>query len=97
MTDRSPFARFVALVFSAVAAIGLLFANASAQTSATGRVQGRVFNPATGDFVRNAEIRLVGTNRVAYSEDGGYYQLDNVPVGNAALQVAFTEIGRAHV
>ncbi|WP_414663194.1 TonB-dependent receptor domain-containing protein [Horticoccus sp. 23ND18S-11] len=63
-----------------------------AQTApaAVGVVQGRVFNPATGEYVRNAEIRLQGTQRIAYSEEGGVYQLDNVPAGNATLQVTFS-------
>ena len=55
-----------------------------------GRVQGRVFNPATGAYVRDAEVRLTGTERVAYSAEGGYYQLDNVPAGSVSLQVSFT-------
>jgi iron complex outermembrane recepter protein len=57
--------------------------------SATGTVQGRVFNPSTGEYVRNAEIRVKGTERIAYSEEGGAYQLDNVPAGSATLEVTF--------
>ncbi len=67
-----------------------LISHASAQTPATGRVIGRIFNPSTGAYVRNAEIRLQGTERVAYSEEGGSYQLDNVPAGAATLQVSFS-------
>jgi hypothetical protein len=51
--------KIVGLAVAALAATLLC----SAQP-ATGRVQGRIFNPATGDFVRNAEVRLVGTERV---------------------------------
>ncbi len=40
--------------------------------------------------MRNAEIRVQGTEQVAYSEDGGVYQLSNVPVGPATLQVTFS-------
>ncbi|MEY2880503.1 MAG: hypothetical protein RLZZ15_2883 [Verrucomicrobiota bacterium] len=75
-----------ALRLALVLAVGALAAIAAD----TGRVQGRVFNPATGDYVRNAEIRLVGTDRVAYSEEGGFYQLDNVPAGAASLRVSFS-------
>jgi TonB-dependent receptor len=60
-----------------------------AQAPGTGRVQGRVFNPSTGEYVRNAEVRVQGSERIAYTEDGGAYQLDNVPAGNAVLQVTF--------
>ena len=64
-----------------------LLPNVLAQSTSTGRVVGRVFNPSTGEYVRNAEIRVQGTQNTAYSEEGGVYQLDNVPA----------EIGRAHV
>ena len=61
-----------------------------AQAPGTGSIQGRVFNPATGEYVRNAEIRLQGTDRVVYSEEGGSYRMDQVPAGSAALEVAFS-------
>ncbi len=73
----------------ACAFLALLVTTALAQAGA-GRVTGRVFNPAKGEYVRNAEIRVAGTERVAYSEEGGVYQLDNVPAGPATLQVAFS-------
>ncbi len=53
-----------------IALVSFLFAlgaGASAQTAATGRVTGRIFNPATGEYMRNAEIRLDGSERIAYS------------------------------
>ena len=42
-----------------------------AQSAATGTLSGRVFNPATGEFVRNAEVRVAGTDRLAYTGEGG--------------------------
>lgn len=80
----APFA-FVLGAFLFFAAVG----SSRAQSGGTGRVQGRVFNPATNEYVRNAEVRLQGTERIAYSEEGGVYQLDNVPAGTATLQVTF--------
>lgn len=70
-----------------LAAVGLHPA-VFAQSAATGRVVGRVFNPGTGEYVRNAEIRVQGTQNTVYSEEGGVYQLDNVPAGSATLEVA---------
>ena len=58
--------------------------------SATGTVTGRVFNPATGEYVRNAEIRVQGSAQSTFSEEGGVYQLDHVPAGSATLQVTFS-------
>jgi len=42
-----------------------------AQSAATGTLSGRVFNPATGEFVRNAEVRVAGTDRLTYTGKGG--------------------------
>ena len=43
---------------------------AAAQPAATGVVTGRVFNAATKGYVRNAEVRVEGTNVVAYLPKG---------------------------
>ena len=37
---------------------------AAAQTATDGRITGRIFNPATQQYVRNAEIRVQGTDLV---------------------------------
>lgn len=42
---------------------------------ATGTISGRVYNPATGEYIRNAEVRIQGTQISATTEDGGYYTL----------------------
>jgi iron complex outermembrane recepter protein len=55
-----------------------------------GAIQGRVFNPATGQYVRDAEIRLQGSDRVIYSDAGGEFRLTNVPPGQAVLTVTYT-------
>jgi hypothetical protein len=62
---------------------------APAQTASTGTITGRVLNPATNEYVRNAEVRVEGTNVVASTEDGGYYRLHNVPAGSATVVVTF--------
>ncbi len=63
---------------------------AFAQATATGRITGRVFNPATQQYVRNAEVRVVGSDTVAYSGDDGAYVLTGVVAGSVALTVTFT-------
>ena len=60
-----------------------------AQTAATGTIQGRVYNPVSKEYVRNAEIRLEGTSQVAYSENDGSFQFQNVPAGPAVIAVSF--------
>ena len=75
-------------------AVSCLLGSALAVTalaqSAAGKITGRVFNPVTQQYVRNAEIRVVGTDVVAYSGDDGAYALTNVPVGDVSLSVTFT-------
>jgi iron complex outermembrane receptor protein len=55
-----------------------------------GTIQGRVFNPVSKEYVRNAEVRLEGTDRIDYSENDGSFQFTNVPVGPATISVTFT-------
>src|SRR4051812_1464310 len=54
-----------------------------------GIISGRVFNPATNEYIRNAEIRVQGTNLVTNSGDGGYYELRNVPPGAAPVVASY--------
>lgn len=71
----------------------LLLANSafltSAQTPATGTVSGRVFNPRSGEYVRNAEVRVAGTNLQTVTGAGGTFRLGNVPAGLAELVVIY--------
>jgi iron complex outermembrane receptor protein len=94
MASNTPGYRFTLRTFAARAFGWLSFfaatLAASAQPIGTGTVQGRVFNPATGEYVRNAEIRVAGTERVTYSEEGGSYVLNNVPAGTATVSVSFS-------
>src|SRR5512147_2200162 len=80
-------AGFVLSWFGAV-----LFAQGAA---GTGVIRGRVFNPATQEYVRNAEVSVEGTNLVTYSTDDGSYVLTNVPAGDVSLTVTYTGYDRA--
>src|SRR3954469_10866174 len=60
------------------------------QSAATGAITGRVFNAATKEYVRNAEVRVDGTNIVAYTEDAGVYRLAGVPAGQANISVTYS-------
>jgi iron complex outermembrane receptor protein len=61
-----------------------------ASTVGAGVVRGRILNTATGEYVRNAEIRVQGTTIVAYSEDGGDFRLTGVPSGDVTVTVKYT-------
>lgn len=58
--------------------------------SATGVISGRVFHAGTKEYVRNAEVRVEGTNLVAFTEDAGFYRISGVPAGETMLTVSYT-------
>ena len=62
----------------------------SAQTPPTGTVQGRVYNPVLKEYVRNAEVRLEGTQQVAYTESDGSFQFPDVAGGQTTIVVTYT-------
>ena len=62
----------------------------SEQAIGSGVVRGRVLNTATGEYVRNAEIRVEGTQIVTYSEDGGDFRLTGVPTGEVTVVAKYT-------
>src|SRR4051794_14025951 len=77
---------FVALAFGWLASM----VSAVAQTAATGSVQGTVYNPSTKEFVRNAEVRLEGTNQMAYPANDGSFRFENAPAGQATVTVSYS-------
>ena len=72
--------RFLALLL-------LLIAPLTAADSTTGIVEGRVSNPATGEFFERARITVEGTSLEAFTDTSGFYRFASVPVGAA---IAFT-------
>ena len=87
--------RFFCLHFCAVALVTLWAAAVSvAQPVGTGTIMGRVFNPVTQEYVRNAEIQIEGANRATYSVEDGSYVLANVPAGQRTLIVTYTGYNR---
>jgi TonB-dependent receptor len=77
-----------------VAFVSTLCAQAPATT---GQITGRVFNPTTQEYVRNAEVAVEGTSIVAFSSADGSYALAGVPAGAVALTVTYTGYDRATV
>jgi iron complex outermembrane recepter protein len=64
-------------------------AAAQAPATGTGTITGRVSAPATNEFLRDAEVRVQGTEIVAITQPGGFYRLDNVPAGTVKVVVTF--------
>ena len=66
-----------------------------AQSPATGRIVGRIFNPVTQEYVRHAEVAVDGANLAVFSNDDGSYVLSNVPAGDVTVSVSYTGYDRA--
>jgi iron complex outermembrane receptor protein len=62
----------------------------SLHAQGTGTIQGRVFNPVSKEYVRNAEVRLESVQQVVFTENDGSFQFLNVPAGAAKITVTFT-------
>lgn len=77
--------RRLACTLLALGTVGL-----SAQTADRGTITGRVFNPATSEYVRDAEVSVEGAGITAVTEAGGYYRLRNVPAGEVNVIVNYT-------
>ncbi|WP_081609182.1 carboxypeptidase-like regulatory domain-containing protein [Novosphingobium nitrogenifigens] len=56
----------------------------------TGALRGRVLNSATGQYLRNAEVRVQGTDIVAYTGDDGSFLIPNAPQGEVTVVVRYT-------
>ncbi|MCK5911423.1 MAG: carboxypeptidase regulatory-like domain-containing protein, partial [Caulobacter sp.] len=61
----------------------------------SGSVRGRVLNTATGEYVRNAEIRVEGAPIVTYSEEDGDFRLAGVPSGDVTVKVKYAGLQEA--
>lgn len=57
---------------------------------ATGLLEGRVFNAASGTYVEGARIAIEGTALETFTDADGRFFLSAVPAGEARLRVAFT-------
>ncbi len=76
--------------FGAALLASVLVLSLQAQAPGPGRIVGRIYNPATQEYVRNAEIVVQGTNIVAFSGDDGSYVLSGIPAGEASVAVIYT-------
>lgn len=90
MMKRTALAGAVALALLASPELLAQQADGAAQAQQTGSLRGRILNTATGEYIRNAQIRVEGTQIVTYSEDGGIFRIAGVPAGQARVSVRYT-------
>ena len=62
----------------------------SAQSVATGTVEGRVLNLRNGEYLERARVTVEGTGLETFTDASGQYRLTNVPAGPARVRVFFT-------
>src|SRR5688572_14655052 len=80
---RLPGVAFIALALA-------LPLSVSGQGATTGVVEGRVQNSATGAYLANARVAMKGSNLVTFTDESGWYRLENVPGGQTTVRVFFT-------
>jgi len=92
--QRPPVSRRLTGWLFAFMGFAALAAMANAQTAT---ITGRVLNQATGDYLKYAQIQIVGSDKSAITEDGGTYTLTNVPAGEVKLTVSYTGLDTQEV
>ena len=60
-------------------------AQTPAATQATGTIEGRVFNPGTGEYLEFVRLTVEGTSRETFTDSAGEFRLVNVPAGPAKV------------
>ncbi|MEI6465941.1 MAG: TonB-dependent receptor [Verrucomicrobiota bacterium] len=76
--------------FSSFGVLPIVLAATLATAADTGTITGRVLNPATGDYVRNAEVTTRQGALIAISDENGTYTLRDVPAGTVTVEVSYT-------
>ncbi len=87
--DSSPVPR---CLFAWLAAALCLFVGTATRAAdpGTGTLEGRVANPASGDYLERARITLEGTGREAFTDTAGFYRFSGVPAGPVQVRAFFT-------
>jgi TonB-dependent receptor len=82
---------FASVLILQAALFLLIVARCPAQTpSATGSINGRVFSSGGDSSLENVRVTVEGTALEAFTDAGGTYRLDGVPVGPAQVKLFYT-------
>lgn len=63
---------------------------ASSASESAGTINGRVFNPASGEYIRNAQVTVHETGQSVVSEAGGTFRIWPVTPGRHTVTVTYT-------
>lgn len=78
-----------ALIIGLFFLAGPIVAPAAEADFARGTVEGRVFNAGTRNFLRGAEIGVVGSNLNTLTDELGRFTLANVPAGEVTVRAVY--------
>lgn len=59
--------------------------SSAASVAGTGFIEGRVFNPGTGEYLEFVRITVAGTSLETFTDSAGEFRLSNVPAGEVRL------------
>ncbi|MBI4623662.1 MAG: carboxypeptidase regulatory-like domain-containing protein [Verrucomicrobia bacterium] len=62
----------------------------SPANAATGAIEGRVFNPGTGEYLEKARVTVEGAGLETLTDSLGQYSFANVPAGEVRVKVFYT-------
>ena len=78
------------LAAGALILLGLVPGAPAQTTPATGLIEGRVLNAASGTYLEGARITIEGTALEAFTDPDGRYRLAGVPAGEVRVRVFYT-------
>ncbi|HEX2851730.1 MAG TPA: TonB-dependent receptor [Opitutaceae bacterium] len=78
------------LQFSAIVLLAVSLPARGQAPAPAGIVEGRVQNSATGKYLHNARVRVVGTDIEVFTNSAGEYRIAGIPPGQATLNVFYT-------
>lgn len=78
------------LCFFLVTLVPSILIGQDSPAAGAGTITGRVFNPATGEYVRNAQVRIEETGQSEISGPEGDFRFSAVPAGEYTLMVVYT-------
>ncbi len=85
---RGPCGWLLALIAACTCVLG-----AYAQSTGTGTIEGRVFDPRRGEYVERARVTVDGQAMEVFTDVTGSYRLDRVPAGPVKVTFFFTGRG----
>jgi hypothetical protein len=89
MNTKHPSALRPAFTVAAFLVLTWLTALVARAQEGTGTINGRVINKATGEYLRNAGVAVVGSNISTTAGPGGSFTVSGVPAGDVKIVITY--------